>query len=199
MREHETPVQCLARCIPVCLLLLSGCSSSLLRVDSDYGPAIKMSGCLGPYFAWRPDFEASFGEPASPYYQVRAFIRDTIQAGFEERGFSRSTPDSAGFWIDFGLCTRSQGDPYDQFIQYEMGTLVLQVIDPVSRQRIWRVWAETRVRKSITPEERRERIRRTVQQMMKRFPYEPLWMQETVVEEPASPVEPVPSTVPAPP
>lgn len=163
---------------------LAGCSQTHpVRVDSDYGPGIKLYS-VGSNFAWRPGFDATWKDPAAPYYDVKIFARDRIVHELEERGFTRSTAETADFWVDYRFSSEERGDPYDQFTKYEMGILVMHVIDPRSRLGIWRGWAESRMVESAPPEQRREAICKAVEEVLDRFPYLPQWTEDVVVEGP---------------
>jgi len=181
---------------------LAGCvQTHPIRVDSDYGPGIKLHG-LGPNFAWRPGFESTWKEPTAAYYEVRTHVRDRIVRELEARGFNQATPETADFWIDYRVSSEKRGDPYNQLITYEMGMLVIHITDPQSRHGIWRGWAESRFVESATPEDRREAICHAVDEVFDRFPYRPRWVEETIVEGPVMEEvvvehEPVPVTRPA--
>lgn len=188
-------------CALTCLAWLGGCSS-IRRVDSDYGPGMKLCG-LGPTFAWRPGFEPVPFDSRAPYFEPRDYLRRTIECEFAQRGFILAGPEPADFWIDYSFCTNLQGDPYDLFIQYEEGILVLRVFDAQSRHLIWRGWAESRIDEAATPKRRRESIQEAVDKILDRFPYCPRYVtemtgeivgQEVIVEtEPLSPTtEPAP-------
>ena len=170
MRTHNAPTWWLFACAPIGLAILSGCS--LRRVDSDYGPGIKLCG-LGPNFVWRPGFFPAPEDPHAPYYEVKDYTRHVIECSLEKRGFVLTTSGTVDFWIDYGLCSKALPDAYDQDIEHEHGVLVLRMFDPASRLMIWRGWAEFRISESASPQRRRKVICEAVEAILDRFPYIP--------------------------
>ena len=57
-----------------------------------------------------------------------------------------------------------------QVSEYEMGTLLLDVVNSTSNELIWRGSAQARVDPDRTPQERTKRIRDAVHQMLAQFP-----------------------------
>ena len=64
------------------------------------------------------------------------------------------------------------GSSHTTVRQYEQGTLLLDLIDPESKQLIWRGTGQTRLRDLKTPEEREARVREVVDRILERFPPE---------------------------
>ena len=54
--------------------------------------------------------------------------------------------------------------------EYQEGTLLIDMIDPSSKQLVWRGSGQARIRQSSSPEEREKRIGEAVQQILEDFP-----------------------------
>ena len=54
--------------------------------------------------------------------------------------------------------------------EYEQGTLLLDFVDPETRQLLWRGSASARIRPSSSPEESQKRANEAVAAMLERFP-----------------------------
>lgn len=54
--------------------------------------------------------------------------------------------------------------------EYEQGTLILDFVDPKSKQLIWRATAKAIVSPASTPEKQTDRIKNAVQEILKNFP-----------------------------
>lgn len=171
MHRHGASILWLAWLAAITPVFLTGCSYPL-RVDSDYGPAFKLTN-PGPRFAWRPGFESTWSDPTVPYFETRVFIRDTLVKCLEARGFTPAPPAEADLWIDYRFSSESRDDPYEHFIKYEVSKIVFHVLDPSSRQGVWRAWAESRVPESYTPRQHQDELRKAVEELVRRFPYQP--------------------------
>ena len=57
--------------------------------------------------------------------------------------------------------------------QYEEGNLILDFIDPKSKELIWRGSAKAVVGNEKTPEERQKKIEETIQKILEKYPPHP--------------------------
>jgi hypothetical protein len=57
--------------------------------------------------------------------------------------------------------------------QYEVGTLLVDFIDPATKRVIWRGTAQSRVNESRDPEERQALLRAAVERLLAQFPPRP--------------------------
>jgi hypothetical protein len=57
--------------------------------------------------------------------------------------------------------------------EYDVGTLVVDIVDAKSNQLVWRGAKEGRLRKKQTPEQRTEAINKTIAEILKNFPPKP--------------------------
>ena len=76
-----------------------------------------------------------------------------------------------GYWVGYwvGYWGPSGIDVY----QYEEGNLILDFIDPKSKELIWRGSAKAVVGNEKTPEERQKKIEATVQKILEKYPPHP--------------------------
>ena len=154
------------------LTMLAGCSQTdPIQVKSRYGPGVRPSG-LGPAFAWAP---APPTDPAgSPLSnpEVRQLIHGTLERELAAKGFTLSTADAAGFWLDCRIGRREKTDasvnPHGDVI--EEGSLVLDVLDPETGKLIWRGVAQARINREASPEMREKRLNLAVRELIKAFP-----------------------------
>jgi hypothetical protein len=57
-----------------------------------------------------------------------------------------------------------------QVNSFEEGTLVIDVVDPKTKQLVWRVTGTDTVHLKNTPERKRKNLRRAIDEMLKKFP-----------------------------
>ena len=60
--------------------------------------------------------------------------------------------------------------PTTRLKAFEQGTLVLDVVDPKQKAVIWRGIAETEARRDLTPDQRRVRLGKAIQEIVKKLP-----------------------------
>lgn len=149
-----------------------GCTETIdIQTDSAYGPGIKLTG-LGDSYAWAPTTRQRTAQTPIDNPEVRAFIVSSIDSEMSKRGFSRVTEGRPDFWMLYHV-TRVLEDDWDATpfgTPYPEGTLVLEVVDPSSRQLIWRGTARARIDPSSPPEAREKRISAAVGMLMSQFP-----------------------------
>ncbi len=154
------------------LLLVAGCTETVdIQTDSAYGPGIKLSG-LGNSYAWAPSARPSGNGDRVDNPEVRAFLMSTIGEALSKRGFNGITEGRPDFWLIYRV-TRVLQDDWDATpfgTPFPSGTLVLEVVDPATRQLIWRGTATARIDPSNPPAEREKRIRAAVDMLMRQFP-----------------------------
>lgn len=142
-------------------------------------------------FDWLP-VAAAFppGHPLAPGGEVDRRIRAAIEKRLRAKGFAPAREGGADFLLhyDAGLRDRllGQGDPEpfargsgvrvtftwkegEEARVYSEGSLVLEVIDPQSREAVWVGWATEVAR---DPDMLRDKIEKTVRRILRRFPPE---------------------------
>ncbi|BBN81590.1 hypothetical protein PA25_15750 [Pseudoalteromonas sp. A25] len=168
------------------LLLISACSSS---PDWDYDKSVE----FGNYktFAWAPD--AKLQASASDYQinelmekRVRAAIAQTLSS----QGITLVEQANADMLINYHASVESKIEAdtlntsygvrwnywgwgvqtHTTTREYDVGTLVIDVIDNTSKQLVWRGAKEGRLRNKQTPEQREASINKTVADILQNFP-----------------------------
>lgn len=143
-----------------------------------------------PYQAydWGPADALPTGDPrldSNPFFQDH--VQGAIEKQMAAKGFARSTsgttPDllihyhaSITQRIDVNRVDRERGYCYDddcqaRVIEYEAGTLVLDIVDVRTNRVIWRGWAQDSVEGVLDNQDRMERlINEAVTRMLARLP-----------------------------
>ncbi|MGO2563293.1 MAG: DUF4136 domain-containing protein, partial [Pseudoalteromonas nigrifaciens] len=81
--------------------------------------------------------------------------------------------DVSSFNIGYGARWSSWGLGYQNDIsarEYEVGTLVIDIIDRESNQLVWRGAEDGRLKKNQSPEQRELSVRKTVAKILNNFP-----------------------------
>ena len=139
-------------------------------------------------FDWGPADPLPVGDPR---LEENAFFKDHILGAVEKemvaKGFQHApAPDAADLLIhyhavitprlDVNRIDRQYGYCYDdacdaRVIEYERGTLVLDIVDGRTHRVVWRGWAQDTVESLLTDEDRLARqIDEAVKRMMADFP-----------------------------
>lgn len=145
---------------------ISGCSEGgPVQVDANDGPAMRMSG-LGETYDWA----ISPNEPANR--EIQAALVATIDEELSKKGFSKAGPSAASFWVETFVIRENKTDSsvYPHGVVYPQGTLIIKLIDPASRRVIWASSGQGKILTNASPDERRQRMREVVGQMLSRMP-----------------------------
>ena len=176
--------------------MLSACST--MRVTSDYDPFANFSGLRT--FAWISDIQEKTGDPQIDDPVLDATIRNAIEVQLELQGYEKRTVDPPNFLIgyhaaiDRRLEVRTINKVYSDFpdlgwdsfdnrfifrgeeetetkvFEFEEGTLILDVVDPETKDLIWRGSAKAEIKFADNPEKREERIKESIRLILKNFP-----------------------------
>jgi hypothetical protein len=154
------------------VLSSGGCTETIdIQTEAAYGPGIKLTG-LGDRYAWASSARSDVSGNRVDNPEVRAFIVSTVDADMSKRGFSLITEGRPDFWLVYHVVKMLQDDwdatPFGT--PYPEGTLVLEVVDPSTRQLIWRGVAKARIDPSSAPSDREKRISAAVAMLMSQFP-----------------------------
>jgi len=159
-------------------LLLAACSS--FSVDSDYDPQASFEGLRT--YAWREPVEAA-GDPLT-----LKLVRDAADAELQARGFvpAGSGPDftigqlivvrqkvDVQYMDDYwGYSYRYGGPRWSStyVTTYDEGSIVLDIAGGATGEPMWRGSATGIVDSTATPEERQQRIREAVREVLLLFP-----------------------------
>jgi hypothetical protein len=145
---------------------VSGCNEYNIRTG--YGPAVKFTG-LGSSFDWVPNVKDVTGDPRADNPNLHALIRQIVENELAAKGFVKKAAGAADFWMEYRIARRERGLAYPG-LEYAEGSLIIYVIDPSTRQWIWRASAGARLGQSDTPEKGKDRLERIIKMMLKDFP-----------------------------
>ncbi len=164
--------------------LLAACTT--IQVSTDFDPGIDF-GALETY-AWLPDSERRHGDPRIDNTLLDQRVRSAVDRELEARGFRILQSGTPDFLVThFAAVDRrirvdqiyrsSRGPGWGQsgwsdtvVNEYEQGTLLLDVLDPRSRNLMWRGTAAARLGTAKTPEQRTQRVNEAVERLLDRFP-----------------------------
>ena len=168
------------------VLLLAACAKT---PDWDYDKSVQFANYKT--YAWSPDADLTNN---GREYQVNDLmekrIRNAIKAQMSQQGFTLTDPASADLLVNYhaSVDTKIESDSLHTSYgarwnywgigwqtqtttrEYEVGTLVVDMIDKASNQLVWRGAKEGRLRKNQTPDERTESINNTIAEMLANFP-----------------------------
>ena len=170
--------------IGILVLTASGCAT--MSVSSHVQPNLDMSHYRT--FDWGPADALPTGDPRfdkDPFFQDH--MLGEVERHMAARGFARAdAPADADLVIhyhaviqtriDVNRVDRNYGYCYDdacstRVIEYEAGTLVLDVVDRKTNRLIWRGWAQDSVDKMLKDRDHMSaEIARAIDGMFERFP-----------------------------
>ncbi len=168
------------------LMLLSACSST---PDFDYDKSVNFSEYKT--FAWFPNASLTKG---TANYQISELMERRVQQAVNDelaaKGMQLVDAAQADVLINYHASVETKVD-VDTFStgysarwdywgigynvqtttrEYEVGTLVLDVIDKESNQLVWRAAKEGRLKKNQSPTEREVVIRESVAEILSHYP-----------------------------
>ena len=172
------------------LLLMVLCACWTLSVNSDYDPAFDFSGFRT--WNWLTGPQAATVDPRLPAGLVEERIRTSLVRHLAARGFQRSASVKPDFRVGFHAAVKDKisvqtvnravgyrpgwGDRGGMMrsgtyvLEYEQGTLILDIVDSSTDRLVWRGSAQAEVDSDATPEKREKRIDAAVGQILESFP-----------------------------
>jgi hypothetical protein len=143
-----------------------------VSVNYDYDPTAKFTGLKT--FMWLPD-----PEPVERHTLVLKRVERAAKRELESKGMVL-VPDNPDFLVsvhgereskisvtDWGFSYGGSGiDVY----QYEEGTIFIDIVDPDSKELMWRGTARGITDPDLSPEERTEKINNAVTSILVNFP-----------------------------
>lgn len=169
-----------------------------MKVGSDYDPFADFSGFRT--FAWISDRQEKTGDPRidDPIFDEQ--IREAVEIQLEVQGFEERHVDPPNFligyhasidrkievrtinkvysdlpglgWDDFDrrFNIGEEGNTETEVFEFDEGTLILDVVDPETKQLIWRGSAKAEIKYAGNPEKRMERIKEAIRLILRKFP-----------------------------
>ena len=161
------------------LALCAACTT--VELSTDYDPETDFSRLR----TWSFADPTPTGDPRLDSSLVRTRILQAVESELAVKGYGRAVGIEPDFLVDSHVAlsreldvrtlhhTRAGGHWGTSGIsvrEVERGSLVLDFLDPQSRDLLWRGVAQARVDRNDTPEQRTQRIREAVALLLQRFP-----------------------------
>ncbi len=166
------------------LLVLLGCASA--NVQSDWDPHVDFSALKT--FAWFPRTRPAAPDPRLDSALLDARIQQAVDAELAAKGYRKNTvPQNADFLLSHTVAIHQKisasslndfyGPSYTRpsrvyVDEYEVGTLVIDVLDAKKSEVIWSGSFQARLTPASNPSQREERVKTAVRAVMERFPPE---------------------------
>jgi hypothetical protein len=163
---------------------LAACSS--VQVKQDWDPNANFSGLHT--WNWQSSTPALTGNPRLDDPLVHSRIQSALAATLRSKGYAQ-TASKPDFLVTYHVAIQQKLDaqtiytgygPYRGWYgvggtqtvvdQYDLGTLLVDFIDPGTNNVIWRGTAESRLQELKTPEEREARVKDAVERLLNQFP-----------------------------
>jgi hypothetical protein len=162
--------------------ILPGCATRM-TVSSHVEHALDVSRYRT--FEWGPADVLPAGDARldRPFFNDR--VQGAVEKGLLEKGFALTSAESPDLLIHYhanittrinvnhvdrayGYCSQANCD--SEIVQYETGTLVLDIIDARTNRLIWRAWAQANVEDMLNDRDRMAKtIDRAVERMLERL------------------------------
>jgi hypothetical protein len=166
--------------------LLSACAT--VHAGADFEPGVRLEQYRT--FDWGGGDSIPVGDPRldnNPFFDSR--VRAAVELELAARGLARATT-SPDLLVHYHASVRQRVDVIradegrgyssprdgssDMVLEYEEGTLIIDVAEPKAKAILWRGWSLTDVGGLIdNPREMEKRIRESVRLMMQKFPRTP--------------------------
>lgn len=171
------------------LLALPLLACATIEVSSDWNPDADFSRLHA--WSWLPQAQPVSGDPRLDSALLDQRIRSAVESELGARGFAKAETAAADFLVAYHVALERKlvATTIDDFYggvgyhhwprpgytqtyvhEFEVGTLMLDVLDPRSRELIWRGTAQAEIIPDATPEEREARVREGVRRILERFP-----------------------------
>ena len=148
-----------------CALLAFSCAGQPITTSYDYNPNANFESLRT--YAWMP----IRSDQLTTFELER--VTNAVETGLQEKGFQRAA--NADFLLKVfagkGL-TLSSGYGWSgmENRRYEEGTLVIDMVDPISNRLLWRGTATKTLDANPTPEQQAANIARAVRAVLEQFP-----------------------------
>lgn len=176
-------------CSTALAVLLAGCAG--YPVETDYDPAVDFAGLRT--YRWLAVERPRTGDPRLDSDLLDGRVRRAVDTALATRGYTRVDGEGADFEVTYHVGVDKQVDvqtyvdsyprgyrwypgpsqTYTTVREYEVGSLVLDILSPASKQLIWRGATQARVTDDGTPQEREQRAHDAVGAILAKFPPPP--------------------------
>jgi hypothetical protein len=176
------------RIVWIALASLGCFACSGITVKTDYDPSADFSNARS--YAWFDERSGVQGDRPDVSSLLDRRVRSSVDAELGQKGIEKVDRDAAKVLVSYHLGVESKldvntmntGYGYGRYghysgvgttttvTEYQEGTLLIDVIDPASKELIWRGSGQARVRDWGTPEDREKRISEAVHEILESFP-----------------------------
>jgi hypothetical protein len=171
--------------------MFSGCA----RVDVQTGGDSRINIATLKNFGWLEVDSAIGGKVRVQNPNVDGWVKTSVEKALQKKGYVKSTASEPDFLITWlgGVEHKVKQESIDHFYrnygygpvgkkvaggetgskgayEYEEGTLILDLLDPVSHKTLWHATATGRLLKEMSQEQGELYVDKLVRQILKRFP-----------------------------
>ncbi len=170
------------------LITLAGACSPSIRAGADFVPGVDLGSFAT--FTWDEPDTRPVGDPRlenNPFFEAR--LHDAIERELNTRGL-RPADSGAGLVVHHHATVRDHVEVYEadreagyttseygegtQVVQYDQGTLLVDIADAETREVLWRGWAQFDISAAmVNPEIMAERINEAVAKIFEHYPDSP--------------------------
>ncbi|WP_440053290.1 DUF4136 domain-containing protein [Pseudoalteromonas sp. T1lg65] len=171
------------------VLVLGACTQT---PDWDYDRSVQFANYKS--YAWSPDADLkNHGREYQVNDLMEKRIRNAISSEMAKQGFTLTDANSADVLVNYHASVDTKLEEDEMHIsygarwnywglgwqthtttrEYEVGTIVVDMIDRNSNQLVWRGAKEGRLRNKQTPEQRTASINKTIAELLSNFPPKP--------------------------
>lgn len=174
----------MARAVALCSVVSLGACATV-NAGADFAPGVRLDQYRT--FDWGGGDSLPVGDPRldhNPFFDSR--VRAAVELELASRGLQRATtaPDllvhyHASVRQRVDVIRADEGRGYsspqdgksDHVVEYEEGTLIVDIAEPKAKAILWRGWSQTDVGGLLeNPREMEKRIRESVRLMMRKLP-----------------------------
>ncbi|MFI5314543.1 MAG: DUF4136 domain-containing protein [Myxococcota bacterium] len=166
-------------------LALAACSS--ITVKQDWDPSAHFDGLKT--WVWQSSTPITTGNARLDDPLLHARIQTALASALAAKGYNKATSGKPDFYLAYHIAIQQKLDaqtiytgygPYRGWYgvggaqtvvdTYDVGTLLVDFINPETNDVIWRGTAQSRIQELKTPEERQARIQDAVDRLLEQFP-----------------------------
>ena len=169
-------------CAAIAAVAVAGCATMIVSSHIERG--IDFAEYVT--YDWGPPDNLPVGDPRldnNPFFQDH--LQGAIEKGLATRGYERAVNGGAALLVHYHASVTQKvevnepdlrygycyGNCDARVIEYEQGTLVIDVVDPRTNKVVWRAWAQDAMDGVIDNQDRLEkRVDESVMRMMERLP-----------------------------
>jgi len=175
--------------------LLQACANTI-ESEVEYNPKTNFSALRT--FAWLPEETRGASSEEATYRFIDSRVRAAVEGDLRAKGFTQKKEGKPDFYVNYYVWaeTKLTDDPYAGLRtwshrvgtldtardpgyehqrslsprEYEEGTLIVTVLDPVTEREIWRGTAKDLIKQSDIESKSGEKIDKAVREILKKFP-----------------------------